>query len=133
MAYTCASPLQHVVADQAATNEWLHDLVRDQLSAIVDLVPPTAADSRCLFADIGDYIIRCSSILSQLAGSLINGPHIKIYVKTIMDGMEEDTGFSELHLIEYMNSKHMSLQCVFLKSPTPPPPFLPARGLFDVD
>jgi hypothetical protein len=112
-----ADPLQKLLIEQATHNGSLHRLVEDQLTAIIGLVPaPSESSSSCLLADIGDYLVRSSTVLSRLADSVASGPHIESYVNATMDVMERETGFSDLQLLEYMNSKHSSLQ---YSSPTP--------------
>lgn len=109
------SLLDHVFLDQPIHNEVLSKLVRSKLGDILTLVPsPTKHDinSSCLLADIGDYLLRSLKILARLADDLTNGPHIESHAREIIELMSNENDFSELDILEYMSSKHGSIQCV---------------------
>jgi hypothetical protein len=63
-----------------------------------------------LLADIGDYLLRCFAMLSQLANELANGTHISIYANQGIEYAVERSEFSDLDLLSYLNSKHQSLK-----------------------
>ncbi|OAT08716.1 hypothetical protein BDBG_04955 [Blastomyces gilchristii SLH14081] len=67
-------------------------------------------DSRCLLADIGEYLVRSAVILSHLAKDLADGHHIKTYAIQTINDMKETTDFSDLDPLDYFDSKHSSLK-----------------------
>ncbi|KLJ13167.1 hypothetical protein EMPG_11889 [Blastomyces silverae] len=79
---------------------------RGQLSCVAADWP----DSRCLLADIGEYLVRSAVILSHLAKDLADGHHIKTYATQTINDMKEATDFSDLDPLDYFDSKHSSLK-----------------------
>ena|ERR1700733_1797924 len=73
---------------------------------------PGLTPSGCLLTDMGNFLLRATSILSGLAKGMVSGQHIRTYTKEKVQEMREDHDFSELEALEYMDEKHKFLKFV---------------------
>ncbi len=93
------------------SSERVKDIVQEKLSTV--RVPlPEWQDSGCLLADMGDYLLRSTHHLSQLAAGVVNGPHVDTYITQRVEGIEQENDFSDLVTLEYLEQKHNSLRSV---------------------
>lgn len=66
--------------------------------------------SGCLLEDIGVLLVKTSSMLSEVAVALAEGRHIKDYSSLRIEQIEQENDFSELGLLDYLETKHSSLR-----------------------
>jgi hypothetical protein len=90
-------------------NTWLETIVKKELAQILANQPPLP-DSGCLLADIGNFLVQAIATLSQLSRSVVTGEHVDIFVKSRIEEMENQDGFSNLMPMDYMHDKHNSLK-----------------------
>ncbi|KAL8791322.1 MAG: hypothetical protein Q9195_005941 [Heterodermia aff. obscurata] len=92
-------------------NTWLRELVEKEIEARNDYLGfDDLQNSGCLLEDIGTLLIKTSSLLSDLAVSLAEGQHIKDYSNLRIEQIEQQNDFSELGLLDYLETKHISLR-----------------------
>ena len=93
------------------SSERVKDIIQEKLSTV--RIPVSEwRDSGCLLADMGDYLLRATHHLSQLADALVNGHHVDIYIKQRVEDTEQENDFSDLDILQYLDSKHNSLKSV---------------------
>ena len=71
---------------------------------------PLWGDVGCTLAEIGDFLVRATCILSKLAEHVVYGEHIKIYTEMKIQESENDNDFSELNFFDYLEDKHKALK-----------------------
>ena len=93
-------------------NMWLRELVEKEIEARNDYHGfDDLQTSGCLLEDMGELFVKTSSLLSDVATSLAEGQHIKDYSNLRIDQIEQENDFSELGLLDYLETKHSSLRC----------------------
>lgn len=102
--------MEDVLLSTAANNELLENLTATHLAEIVAALPQPEVNTGCILADIGNYLIRSMTMLSQLSIILANGHHVRQYADKGLDFVYRANGFSDLDIIHYMNSKHQALR-----------------------
>lgn len=90
---------------------WLDSVVRRELAELAVSVPQWG-DTGCSLANIGEFLVRSTTVLSHLANCVVYGEHIDTYTSRKIQEIEEETDFSELTFLEYLDDKHQSLKCV---------------------
>jgi hypothetical protein len=93
-------------------DEILWQKIAEAIASQPDLTP-----SGCLLTDMGNFLLRATSILSGLAKGMVSGQHIRTYTKEKVREMREDHDFSELDSLEYMDEKHKFLKFVTVDRP----------------
>ncbi|KFY16396.1 hypothetical protein V492_01381 [Pseudogymnoascus sp. VKM F-4246] len=93
------------------SSEGVRNIVQEKLPDIRIPVPEWQ-DSGCLLADMGDYLLRSTHHLSQLADGVVNAHHVYIYIKQRVDNIEQENDFSDLETLDYLDEKHNSLKLI---------------------
>jgi len=93
------------------SSEWVKNIVEEKL-ATIRIPLPEWQDSGCLLADMGQFLLRSTHHLSQLANSVANGHHVDIYIKQKVEDIEQESDFSDLETLDYLDQKHNSLKSV---------------------
>ena len=97
------------LTSQESPNQWLDGIIKEKLAEIIRLVPQLP-DQSCLLADMGEYLVRSTWMLSRLADSVVYGQHVDIYTRSKITEMEREHDFSELGTLDYLDEKHSSLK-----------------------
>ncbi|KAE9378262.1 hypothetical protein N431DRAFT_435425 [Stipitochalara longipes BDJ] len=89
----------------------LNAIIRPALAELA-LSIPLWDDVGCTLAEIGDFLVRATSILSKLAEHVVYGEHIRIYTEMKIQESENDNDFSELNFLDYLEDKHKALKSI---------------------
>ena len=93
-------------------NGWLEDMLKRELPRLLleSQKPPPATDT-CILEQLGDFLIRALSIISQLARSVVHGEQIPIYARKKLEELVLEHDLSDLDLVDYLDDKHGVLKC----------------------
>lgn len=64
----------------------------------------------CLLEALGTFLTQVIGVLSQVAVSLTNGPHISDYVESYIKSVTKDDDFSDTSVVTFLDQKHHLLQ-----------------------
>jgi hypothetical protein len=104
---------------QPVEGTWLGETIKRELEGLSLSLPPEQWQANgCLLADMGDFFVRATLMLSRLAENVVSGPQVIIYAQERLEEMDEENDFSELSVLDYLNEKHSSLK--FVELPYPP-------------
>jgi hypothetical protein len=95
----------------ANPNIWLENISRQEIADIRNS-SIERQDSGCVLADMGDFLVRATLLLSQLPDSMTAEKHVSIYTSAKLEEMDRKDDFSELHGLDYLHKKHASLKSV---------------------
>ncbi|KIW12853.1 hypothetical protein PV08_08040 [Exophiala spinifera] len=64
----------------------------------------------CLLEALGTFLTQVIGVLSQVAVSLTNGPHISDYIESYIKSVTKDDDFSDTSVVTFLHQKHHLLQ-----------------------
>ena len=96
--------------------QWVAEIISKEINALSANIPEWQ-QTPCLLQDLGDFLTRTTTLLSQLAEKVVNGDEVMEYANNRIREMEEEQDLSELRQLDYMNDKHHTLKYA-IKSPT---------------
>lgn len=92
-----------------APNTWLDGVVRARVGSVAARGPAPMA-SGVVLVDIGDFLLKVLEQMSRFVESFVSGDHINTYIRSMVNQMENEHGFSELDELEYLDKIHRSLK-----------------------
>jgi hypothetical protein len=101
--------LLHSTRLDDSPDPWLDSIVRRELAELAVSIPQWG-DTGCTLANIGEFLVRSTTLLSQLANCIVYGEHINIYTSRKIQENEDANDFSELTFLDYLEDKHQSLK-----------------------
>lgn len=88
---------------------WLRELVRVEVSAVLAREQWHAHSSNCRLSDIGDFLMRAVTLLSNVATGVTSSRQIETYAKSRIEEMKLENDFSELNPLYDLDEKHSLL------------------------
>lgn len=64
----------------------------------------------CLLEALGTFLTQVIGVLSQVAVSLTNGPHISDYIESYIKSVTEEDDLSDTSVVTFLDQKHHLLQ-----------------------
>lgn len=90
---------------------WLDEIIQKELEAILASMPDRHATS-CMLHDLGNYLLRTTTLLARLSDKIVNGDEVHKYCDERILEMEVENDFSDLGSLGYMAEKHTTLKYV---------------------
>jgi hypothetical protein len=84
------------------------DVIMEELSHLP--VTNNLETSPCMMQDVGNYLTKTTTLLSELAQRLVHGEAVQSYAIRRIQEAEEIHDLSELDSIQYLHEKHAALR-----------------------
>ena len=91
---------------------WLDSIIRRELTELKTSMP-LWSDTGCTLAELGEFLLRATTLLSRLANCVVYGELINTYTEGKIQENEAKNDFSDLAFIDYLEDKHKSLKSVY--------------------
>lgn len=96
-----------------AEGTWIEQLLLSELPKIIADQPAfISTPGSCLFANVGEYILRLLRILVQFAKGLVHGEKLKAYAAEKLGDAVVEHDLSDLEMVDYLEEKHQVLKLV---------------------
>lgn len=90
-------------------SSWLEQLVQREVEVVLANEQLTAKRSGDRLVDIGEFLLRATSLLSSVVDGVTRGRHIEAYTKSKIEQMKSENDLSELNPLYDMDEKHRLL------------------------
>jgi hypothetical protein len=97
--------------DQRRIDQSLETILRAELTRSISSVSGWE-DTACTLAQIGEFVVRATIMLSQLTNRLVDGDHVHKYTQDRMRDMNNEHELSDMTFMYYMSDKLASLKLV---------------------
>lgn len=92
---------------------WVNSFIRARIfERSAALAPGATSPTPDVLSDIGLFLSRAVSLLSQVASDSVYGRHVDIYVEQVIQEMEERDDFSEFGPINDTAKRQRFFRCV---------------------